>query len=334
MRSRTMILWVIVLQFLIPKLVFAGGKNVGQSLMQYLRLEVGAKQVAMGGAYTAMSGDVSDIFWNPAGIANLKNRDVFFSHTNWIADIGYNAIAAGFNAGELGSFVISGLMMDYGTFYGTAVDPNPSNFLGYIDEGTFTVQEWAIGLGYARNLSQQFSIGAQLKYAYQDLGNSTVYGNAGTSFQTVSKQANRSTAVVFDFGTLYYFGFKGFESLRFAMAMQNFSNIQTPLTFKLGLGMDLTNFWTNTYPGYSIEINVDATHPRDYSERLNVGGEFNYKHILSLRAGYKAVSDEQKMSFGLGVTPKISNIHIAINYAYVPYGVFTNTQTLSVGINF
>lgn len=334
MRSLTIMFFILAFLSTGIENIYAGGRNVGQSLMQFLRLEVGARQVSMGGAFTAMSGNVSDIFWNPAGVAEMKNRDIFFSHTNWIADIGYNAVAAGFNVDEIGSFVVSGLMMDYGTFYKTAVDPNPGNFQGYIDQGTFTVQEWALGLGYARQISQQFSIGGQVKFAYQNLGNSTVYGNAGTSFQTENVEPNRTTAVVLDFGTLYYFGFDEFKSLRFAMAMQNFSNIETPLTFKLGLGMDLTNLWTKSYPGYSIEFNFDATHPRDYSERFNIGCEINYHHVISIRAGYKAVSDEQKMSFGIGVSPEIGNTHVTVDYAYVPYSVFSDVQTISVGIYF
>lgn len=39
----------------------------------------GVKASAMGGAYTAVSGDVSSLYWNPAGLWDIKNLQVFAS---------------------------------------------------------------------------------------------------------------------------------------------------------------------------------------------------------------------------------------------------------------
>ncbi len=331
MRPTKIIFSAVVLVLLCTVNSFAIGKKVAQSLMPFLELEVGPRQIAMGGAFITMSGDVSDIFWNPASVANMTGESVFFSHTNWIADIGYNAAAAGMNFGDLGTFTVSAFIMDYGTFYRTAVDPNPADWQGYIDEGTFTVSEFNIGIGYAKQISQQFSIGGQIKYAYQNLGTSSVYTFYGTAFQSESQSPNKTEALVFDFGTLYDFGYKG---LRFAMTMQNFSNIQTPLSFKLGLGMNIANLWADSDPGYSVLVNIDALHPRDYSEELNFGTEFKYHDIISLRFGYKAVSDEQKMSYGIGISPKFGKTQFSVDYSYTPFGVFNNVQSFSVSMAF
>ena len=37
---------------------------------------------------------------------------------------------------------------------------------------------------------------------------------------------------------------------------------------------------------------IDAIHPRDYSERLNIGLEYNYLGLFQLRSGYRMNYDE------------------------------------------
>jgi len=329
--TRIFILGVVSLQLLFVSEASGVGKKVGQSLMQFLKLEIGARPVAMGGAFSAMTGDVSCLFWNPSGLAELNGKSAFFSHTTWIADIGYNAAAVGVNFGDWGTFGISALVMDYGTFYRTVVDPSLSNWDGYREEGTFTVSEYAIGLGYARRISERFSVGGQVKFVYQNLGTSTVYDYVGTSFESSREEPNRTTAVAFDLGTVYYFGLK---SLRFAMAMQNFSNIQTPLTFRLGVGMNIMDLWSESDPDHSLDITVDALHPRDFSERLSVGAEYKFAHLLALRMGYKLNYDERDLTFGAGVTPKIGSTQLAIDYSYTRFGVFNAVHNFSLTISF
>ena len=42
----------------------------------------GARSLAMGGAYTAMGSDPSGMYWNPAGLANIKNGTLYFEVRN------------------------------------------------------------------------------------------------------------------------------------------------------------------------------------------------------------------------------------------------------------
>mgnify|MGYP000695815015 FL=1 len=44
----------------------------GTTAAQFLKIGVDARATAMGNAFTAMEGDVSSIFWNAAGLANVK----------------------------------------------------------------------------------------------------------------------------------------------------------------------------------------------------------------------------------------------------------------------
>ena len=42
-------------------------------------LGIGARAIGMGGAFTAVADDASTIFWNPAGLAQIPDNQIFFS---------------------------------------------------------------------------------------------------------------------------------------------------------------------------------------------------------------------------------------------------------------
>ena len=76
--------------------------KVGTAGAQFLKIGVGSRGIAMGEAYDAVGNDATSIFWNPAGLAFVKNQSVMFSHANWIADISYDAAAYAYSLGAIG----------------------------------------------------------------------------------------------------------------------------------------------------------------------------------------------------------------------------------------
>ena len=64
-------------------------RKVGTSAAQFLKIGVGARAVALAGAFGAIASDASTIYWNPAGMATLDNISWTGSHTNWFADISH-----------------------------------------------------------------------------------------------------------------------------------------------------------------------------------------------------------------------------------------------------
>jgi len=283
--------------------------KVAQSGMQYLKIGVDAEMVGRGEAGISDVKGVSAMFWNPAGLAELENHEIMFSHNAWIADISMNAAAVGIDLEDLGVVGFNLLWMDYGELFKTAVASTieESAQYGYIDEGKFSPTDLAIGLAYSKKVSSQFSFGGQIRYLYENYGSNKTISITGTETNT----DNILSALSFDFGTLYY---PGIESLALSMTVQHFSTdlkyeqeaFSTPLTFKIGVSMNLLDFYDNQSQS-RLTLAIDAIHPRDYTERINIGMECDYLGLFRIRGGYRMNYDEGNFTAGVGIRYSISN---------------------------
>jgi hypothetical protein len=221
---------------------------------------------------------------------------------------------------------LSGIFADYGTIEGTRV---ASNDQGYEETGNVNVGAYSVGLSYARNLSTKFSVGGQIKYVAQHLGSNLMPGGSTTD--------NKVSGLAYDFGTIFYPGFKSF---RFGMNIRNFSGefkyqqegFQLPLTFTIGVAMDVLDLFGQHKN--SLLVAVDAVHPRDYTERLNIGGEYCFMNMVSLRAGYKYNYDEEGLTLGAGLKYKLSSVQAHLDYAYAAGNVFNAVNRFSLGFSF
>jgi hypothetical protein len=302
-------------------------KKLGQAGLQFLKLDVSPREAAMAGAYTLAGTDATAMFSNPAGLAMSKTSgDVFIGRINWFAEITYNAIAAMYNFQEWGTIGVSFMNADYGQIIGTRVAATEK---GFVETGDVGVDAYVIGFTYARALTNKFTIGAQVKYTYQHLG--------GNVFPDGSWVKNEVDGFAFDFGTIFYPGWKSFG---FGVAITNFSgdfkyqeeNFSLPLTFKVGVMMDMLDFMGEHQN--PLLLAVDAVHPRDYTERIHVGLEYLYMDMFAIRGGYKFNYDEEGITAGLGVNYTFSGITGKIDYAYGDFGVFDAVHRFSFGIGF
>jgi len=105
-----------------------------------------------------------------------------------------------------------------------------------------------------------------------------------------------------------------------------------PLTFKIGAAMDVLDLMGEH--GNPLLIAIDAIHPRDYTERIHIGGEYWYNNMIALRAGYKFNYDEEGFSAGIGFQQTIAGVALKLDYAYSDLGVFDAVSRFSFGISF
>lgn len=320
-----------MLSFLVSLKGYAqDNQKLAQSGFQFLSVVSDARGAAMAEAMTSLNTGSSSLFFNPAGMAKMENMiDISLSTNRWIADINHYTVGMAYNPvkGRFGVFGVSIQSVDYGDFIGTRIDQSSPK--GYYDTNIFSLSAMAIGFGYARQLTDRFAIGGQIKLVHQDLGESVIPAviEENDSSKVVS---NKLSPLVVDFGTQFGTGFK---SLVFGMSIRNFSQevkyaeegFQAPLIFTLGISMNIFDFM----PTYSIDqsmfISMDASHHRDHPEQIKIGMDYQFMEILSLRGGYISGNDESGFSFGLG----ISHSGLSIDYAYTPYGIWDKVQRLT-----
>jgi hypothetical protein len=309
-------------------------KKLAQTGFQFLSVGTDARATGMGEAFTTMEGSSASLFYNPAGMARVpKLFEVVGSRTTWIADIEYlsGSMALRPWRGKYGVLGISFMTIDYGVLQGTVVADNEQ---GFIETGNFSPSAHAIGVGYANDLTDRFAVGGQVKLVSQSLGNSIIpVGAADSKVTTVKNYAE--DVLAFDFGTLYKTGFK---SLTFGMCVRNFSQevkyeregFQLPLTFKVGFSMNVLDFVPSLAHSHALNLSIDAAHPRDFPEYLNMGAEYLFLNKLALRAGYITQQDDYGFTAGFGL-----NLYgMGLDYSYTPFDVFQDINRFSVKFNF
>jgi hypothetical protein len=332
MKKTSILIIIALLVFGISAGYSAENKKLAQTGFQFLSVVSDARASAMAEAMTSLEIGSSALFFNPAGMANMEGfLDITASDNQWIADIRHNTFSLALSPanGEYGVVGFSFQTVDYGDFYGTRVDKTTD--LGYIDTGIFELSALAVGVGYAKRLTDRFSIGGQVRWVEQDLGESVIPIISTVPDTTLEKVSSKLTPLAFDFGTQFKTGFK---SLVFGMSVRNFSKeikyveegFQLPLVFNLGISMNMMDFMEGLPLDQSLYLSVDASHYRSHPEEIKVGIDYRLLNLLSLRGGYVSSNDESGLSFGLGV----SYFGVTFDYAQTPFGVFDQVQRMTV----
>jgi hypothetical protein len=283
----------------------------------------------MGDAVNSLLGYSGALSHNPATMAEMPSLlNVNFSVNTWIADIKYlsfNAIISP-STGKYGVIGLSVQSVDYGESQGTMV---ANNDVGFIDTEIMKPSAIAVGIGYAKMITDRFGVGAHVRFAHQYLGKSAVPQGGD-----LVVKSNVADAVVYDFGTIFKTGIK---SIAFGMSVRNFSKevtfeqegAQLPLIFTIGISANLFDFMSTPKQDQSLILSIDATHPRSHPEQFKIGAEYKFLRLLALRLGYISNNSEDSFAYGLGVSSRglgISAFNFEIDYSYTPFGVFDNVQ--------
>ena len=297
-----------------------------QTGFKFLSVSPDARAAGMGDAYSAMKVGSTAMFYNPATMAYLDRKvHLAAGQVQWIADVTYNMGSVALRT-DWGIFGLSLVAVDYGDFERTI---RADNDQGFMDVGTYSPSAWAIGLGYARAITDRFSVGGNIRIAKQSLGAGPV-ALEGTA--PVTKNFDERSTIV-DFGVLYWTGFK---SLTLALNTRNFSqenkyseeSFELPLTFRMGLAMDLIDFTTIDAKAHSMIVSLDTERPRDFAEQIKIGVDYTIMQTLSLRAGYAMPTDEQGISLGVGLGRDLGGVDLRVDYAYTDFGVFDSVNRL------
>lgn len=212
MTTHTRTLWAMVLAMGLaaPAAAQVAGNvdntGYGTSSGEFLLLGAGARGAALGGSYAALATDVSALYYNPGGLAQLERPGVMLSSYGYVAETQYTWFGA--------AFPFSGGVRAIGLSLGTfgfsdqqvyTVD-NPDG-----EERTYSVNQTFLALTYGQNFSDRFSAGLSLKVLRDKLGDVQADGFAvdfGTSFHAMlGERPIRAAFIIQNLGsTLHHDG--------------------------------------------------------------------------------------------------------------------------------
>lgn len=176
-------------------------QKVGSTSMQFLKVMPSARATALGEAYTVWATGAEAIFWNPAGLARLDKMEFSINYIDWLFDSQQGALSYGFAIPGFGVIGLQVQYVDFGDFEETSnarpyiSDPDNPGLTGR----SFSPFSYLVGISYARDLTDKFSLGISMKYAHESLfdGQKVTAQVKQGVFEEVETWAN---GLLFDFG--------------------------------------------------------------------------------------------------------------------------------------
>ena len=261
----------------------------GEAGFAFLKLGVGARPMGMGSAYVALADDPTAVYWNPAGLGGAEGAQVSVMHNEWIQDFRqeFAAVSRSIGSGTLG-FGISG-------FYTSEFEKRDDvgNLIGH-----FGFNDLAVTGAYAHRFPHQATGGVAVKFIREMI------------------DQDNATAVAFDLGGRIALGQSG---VSLGAAVQNLGadakfiseSFPLPRTIRGGAAI------SRAIPSLEGKgtLSAEVRKARGDDSRFHVGGEFEFKERVALRAGAKFGYDDESLSFGLGLIQR----RFHFDYALVPF---------------
>lgn len=293
---KKVLLVMISLSLLTTPNLFAGDNHA----MPMLRMGVGARALAMGGAYVAEAHDASAGYWNPAGIAQID-----FIHITgmYAASMSYDRQYNYFAYGHRFDFGALGL-----SWIGAGVDEikeydNSGKFLGEFDN-----MDNVFLFSYGNEVGK-FLVGANFKVVTQKIDYSDSYSETGVGF---------------DCG----FKFDASDEIALGVAFRDLGtkvgDDRVPANYLFGAAI---------YPLYGFTFTTDVEKIEKRSElKFHFGGEYTYEfspdYFASLRGG---VSDG---NFAIGCGLQIYKFNLDYAYITEAENFLGENHRISLGITF
>lgn len=304
-----------------------GGQRAGLSTLSFLKNDMNARSVAMGGASVSLNTDAFAAFTNPAAAADVKGLNIALGNLAVGAGVQQSFISTLIpRKKNLSTFGFSLNMLNSG-----AMDVRTE----FQPDGTgekFYVTNLAFGGTYAQQLSDMFSAGVTLKYIYEQIdtySNSTVAADVSFLYKTDYKDLNFAVMIQ---------NFGGSSSIKGDDLPSDFNrslnpesdNYSVPTVFSLG-----TSIVPWKEDKQSLLLSVQLNHPTDNAENYRLGAEYEYRNLLFIRAGYKLnVSGQPYPTFGFGLRHRVGAYPLYLNYAANPTEYLGVQHTVGLAISF
>lgn len=353
----------VLLSLLVPGAVAAqqieiDNTRYGGTAAQFLTLPGDARGAALGGAYAALVSDVSSMYWNPAGLAMIPKREAMFSYTAYVADTHHlwGGVAFPLRDGQWG-LGVSVANFGFG---------DQPEYTAEFPEGTgatYDVSETAIGLTFAAQFSDRFSMGMTGRLVSQQLARTSSSGftvDFGTNFHTeFNGRPIRASFVVLNFGTSFQAEgsvlnanvppIDESQNVEQQPARIRSSAFEPPTQFRVGLAYDLLTSEANRLTALG-----EFSQPNDSDPSFGFAGEFQSRVSerlgAALRASYSYQADNldtdvnnfafeselnsdaalDGLAFGGGLTWEMDPYSFSVDYAFRHLGILSGVNMFSI----
>jgi hypothetical protein len=317
---------LLLILFLLPVSASAGFNqdSVGTSSGEFLKFGADARGIAMGSAMTAAADDASAIYWNPAGLSQLNQRHMTFTHHALFEGVNYEFAAYAHPVTPLvptrrreyrpsgrGTLAAAILYLNAGRLQ--EVDNT-----GLKTGGAFTPRDLAIVAGWGAKMTDVLDIGIALKYIDSRIISSARTGAIDAGMRLNYHLAQWPYALAFN--------------IRNMGGQLTFRDQRDPLPLNIRVGQSL-----RPHPNWLLTS--DIVFPRDNDWYAAFGSEVTFSRSdmeLALRGGWNGRTNSgdldgfSAISFGSG----ISFHQFGLDYAWLPFGILGNTHRLTLAYRF
>jgi len=314
---------------------------------EFMAIGVGGRALGMGSAYTGLVGDVTAGYWNPAGLARIMYPEIALMHDERYGNLvnyDYAAVALPFGANTVNaethetdyrasSLGISLVRLGIDEIYDTRKAWNDVNQDGLFNDGasirpdytqitSFNAADYALYLTYARQSSEKFFYGVNLKLIRRNIGE------------------YHGTGIGFDAGVQYlaterlFLGVNIQDVTTTLVAWSTGTNELISPTVKLGAAYRLNALGGIFTPAIGGDVRFEN---RRFASRVHLGAlsldpvfglEYEYKNAFALRVGY---NDVKSLTVGAGIHLR----KLDIDYSFAKFDAtdqLGNTHRISLRI--
>jgi hypothetical protein len=317
MMSRTLFVFLCTIALCLP--AFAGDSKT--TAYDFLRTDVSAsaRAAALGGSFVSVINDPTILFYNPAGLSTISQRQVSFGFLKHLLDI--NAGYATYNQylEDIGWVGAGVQYINYGSF--TQSDEFGNQL------GNFSAGDLALMVGYSNIYDEKVNYGASLKFIY-----SSIAGNS-------------STALAVDLGATYVIPKEqmsiGASVLNLGTQLKAYISTKEdlPLDVKVGISKTLEHLPLQLNVNFH-KLNQSTDNFLDRFKAFSIGGEFTLTQSLRLRIGY---NNERRQELKIGTSSGLAGFSIGggfwtdlykVDYAFSSFGKIGALHRVTVAASF
>ncbi len=324
LKTFTVITFLLIGQAVIGQEVF---EKIGTAGAHFLDVSLDAGIRGMGDASSAlMVPNASAIHYNPATLIYIPSWSTSFGMVNYFAGISVNGGAVAYKINGIGTVGLSYRGLNSGEMEETTV---------LQQGGTGNTFEWtdvALGVSVARSFTDRFSFGMNLNYVKESIAayelNAAVWSIDLGTFYMTGFRSLRLGMTIRNFGPELDFAtsFTDFNNGEVLSEPSEYHPFHMPLTFQVGIAMDFLENVNNQ----ALTIAIDAVHPNEASERLNIGADYTFMNTIHLRGGWYSNHNTASLFGGFGL--EVSSIG-RFDYAISSYDLLGVIHQFSLTIS-